>query len=70
MYVMNDVSLSNVNTMLNKNIVQCLDDTPLELEYNLIDDIVKVKQNADCPLNQNNNRKKKYIARKLPYKKN
>jgi hypothetical protein len=70
MYVINDVSLSNVNTMLNKNLVQCMDDTPLELEYNLIEDLVQVKQNTNSPLNNNNNNNnnKKYSARKFSYK--
>jgi hypothetical protein len=48
MYVINDVTLCNVNTMLNKNIVECFKDEELvELDYNIIDDMIDKKQKAE-----------------------
>ena len=39
MYVIGDCSLGNVDTMLNKNIIQCFAEEELvEVDYNIIDE--------------------------------
>ena len=52
MYVINDCSLSNIDTMLNKNIIKCFADEELvELDHNIIDDMIDKKKNVANPLN-------------------
>jgi hypothetical protein len=46
MYVINDVTLSNDETMLNKNIINCFDEEDLSaVDLNIIDDMVEKKVN-------------------------